>query len=316
MKPNPILQYSNCVMPLANLSAVDAWNIAKDVVEYPISIENLRTLSPHTTKSNVIIAANECEIVRAKSVKGSIGPIFGVLVDRDRSGQSYLINTCSSRYTLKPTADVYSEIQTQLTELNINHRLESVYVSSNGGQQQLTINLIDLSFKSNSAGEYNLALLVTTSIDGSKAHQLDLIVIDNRGIPLYGMESISLNFFTKHTSKMIDRLTAFNIILESVTTNWNEVILPLLVIMDTPGKNQSFVIDAVKSMLDSGDIPDRHIEAYMDAMAEPPRTILQAMTQMGSYFEETMSDRYERKQALRAKFNKSASKILSELNIA
>lgn len=310
---NPISINPSCTINLSDIPTDQAWDIAKDVVTYPVSVEPLYFETQEPVADGAV-HLSKMTMVESMSTKGTIGLVFGVFADRDRIGKMYLINTVSTRYALKLTADVYEELQKQLNSLNIVHKLNSVYVSANGGQQQLVVNLSELQFKSTSSGEYNLAFHVTTSIDGTKAHQLDLIVVDKNGRPLYGVESISLNFFTKHTSKMQDRLTAFDIVIEGAVSNWNETILPLLVLMDTPESNRNIVLDAIKGMLEDGGIPERHIESYLQTLPSFENfSMLSAMNHMSQYFEQNMEDRPERKQALREKFNKASSKVLARL---
>jgi hypothetical protein len=294
---NPIKSKKNGTIILASYENDAAWQLAFNVVNYPVEVVPLywgdNNLAKGMTNSN-------------RNVQH-----FGILVDRNRDNNKQVIATVTDSYHTINTESVYRDLHKDLLQSVVIGKPERVYVSTNGGRQTLTVRLEKLTTPVLSIGSFSMAINLTTSVDGTLKHSISVNPIDESGRTVFGIES-EFSFSSKHTKNIKERHVAFSLIIESMLREWNEVIAPMMSLMDSTKLDANVALDLVKNILEASGIPDKHTNKMIDDVSEGSNhTALSVLHGITSYIDDALSDnRPERVEQFKKTLNKTAMKVI------
>jgi len=214
-KNKELIDNPSGVIRLNGLSRKDAWEKAIDVVNYPV----------HLVEAYYIL--ND-EFVKADghTNTGRDTAINLVVVDRLRTGDYSAIASVTDRYGSMPTPSVYADLQQFLEDDITGYKLREVYVTGDGGAQQLVIEC-----KSNALvdeDDLRLMLTVNTSSDGTTTHQITMTVWHKDGKFRIPVPAITKKLAAKHTSTLHRRSINFSPSVSAMLRAWNEEIIPMM----------------------------------------------------------------------------------------
>lgn len=294
---NPIKTKKNGIINLSTHTPEAAWNLAFNVVDYPVSVEPL-----YWGEGNL-----------AKGMTNTMRDVqyFGIVVDRNRDGKKQVIATVTDSYHTISTVSVYKDLYKDLTTSSIISQPERCYVSVNGGRQTLTIRLPNFVTPVLSVGKFSMAINLVTSLDGTLKHSISVNPIDEMGKTVFGIES-EFSFSTKHTKNLKERHVAFSLVIEKMLEEWNDVIAPMMSLMDSTKLDANIAIDIVKNILEESGMPDKHSKKMIEnAEMSENHTALSVLHGITEYIDDSLSEhKPERVEQFKKSLNKTAMKIL------
>lgn len=297
---NPITAFSNGIMPLTD--AAKAWADARDAVDYPVEIVQLFYKKPD----------EQFEPAIGDTKTGRETQFYGVAVDRDRSGNVQIIATVTGTYGTLVAKDVYSDLEKDLIENNLNARPTSVYVSGNGGRALLHV-AIDGREVQVGSDKIKTRFSLDTSIDGTKKHTLRLVVADEDGVELVGMGEKTFNIGTKHTKTIGERHIAFQTVLVRLAKEWEENIEPMLDIMNDCVFDRKMAIDIFEQIMQNAEIPERHIKNALASFTPTgDQSMYNVLKGISSYLHGALNNKPERLEDFHEKINKKSRKLIEQ----
>lgn len=287
----------------------DAWDYAINAVSYPVFIKEL--FFKHTDDDGEEFTEN----AEGMTNTGRETKFFGVVVDRNNDGRLSTISTVTDTYDTIPVPQVYNDLKNDLVALNIEHYPERVYVSGNGGMQELRVKIPGCEWV-NSEKQITLALRVNTSIDGKTKHQVSLCAVDQDGVELSGIDNVSFNLAGRHTKTIRERHIAFTSVLNNIVESWNTVIVPSMVLMSDSKFDRQFAVELIKNICEESGIPERHADkatTYFESKVSGECSLFDVYHGLNAYLEESMDTKRERLATFREKMNKTAGKIQKQV---
>lgn len=297
---NPIASHPNGVMKLNG-----SWETAFDVVDYPVKIV------PLLYKGE----ADELHPAVGDTNTGRDTEFFGVLVDRNRTGQAGIIATVTGRYGSLPTKEVYQNLKIDIEKSGMIGVPRNVYVSGNGGRSILTVAISSDPADVIEVGGDRLVTSFTldTSVDGSTRHAMRLVVVDDEGVELVGFGDRSFSVGTRHTRTIADRHESFQHILISLATEWNQNIAPMLMLMNDCKFDRTAALDFFETILSTAEVPERHIKNALSSYSpDGEQSVYSVLKGVSSYLSDALKEKPERLEDLRARINKKSAKVIKQ----
>lgn len=309
MNINPIKNTTNGVLPLQKDTA---WETAIDVVNYPVCIRPLWFKPSDECSLSIPTIDGFAEAVGdTKTGRGT--QFFGVVVDRDRTCDEQVIAVVTGTYGTLSTAEVYGDLRDDLVASGIDATPMNVYVSGNGGRAILSVKINGMSGQLD-ATDVGMYINLDTSVDGSKKHTIRLSVVDADGIEIVGLGEQSFTLGAKHTKTIGERHVAFQTVLLKLASEWNDNIVPMLMLMNDCVFDRSLAIDFFEGIMDNAEIPERHIKnALASYRPESQESLFGVLRGISAYLEGALSDKPERLEDFRWKINKKASKEIARI---
>lgn len=214
--PNDTLrEYSSGIVPLASMSRVRSWERAIDVVNYPVEI-----VQGYYRKDG--------DYVRAEGVTNVGRPTaFNfVVADKYRTGEFNPIAAVTSRYNTVPTPSVYLDLKSYMDEAVTGYKLREVYVSGDGGAQQLVIECNSRALIEEN--DLSMLLVLETSSDGSTTHQVTMSVWNRDNQFRIPVPALTKKLSARHTNTIAERTINFSPSVTAMLDSWNTEIVPLL----------------------------------------------------------------------------------------
>lgn len=308
MSKNPIASVPTGVIKLIKEDAETAWKTAIDVVDYPVFITPLYIDDPFGGEHDEKIPAT------GDTNTGRSTEFYGVVVDRDRIGVPNTIACVTGVYGTIPTSGIYRDFRDDLR--SIGHKIESVYVTGNGGAQRCRVLITEAKGLPNQ--DIEMALTLRTSVDGTTKHSILLSAYDKKsGVELLGIGGRSMGVSARHTQSIGERHVAFSSILSSMITEWNSTIIPMLEIMGEKEFSSDFAVNLVESIMEDADFPKRHVEGAVASYLNTDNdSLFGVVKHISCYCDEEFSNKQERLMFFRDKLNKPIKKAFESLTKA
>lgn len=246
MKRNDLLsENSATVLRFTIIDNNESWKMVMDAVDYPVEIVNA-----YYKKDGEFHNAN------GATKAGRDKHYNLVLVDKMRTGNFRCIASVTGMYGTMPTRDVFAALQNQLEVSGEKHQVDALYVSGNGGVQQLDIKIPN---KQGAVAGENLTFLMrlTTSVDGTKNHTLSAIAVTDYGVhlPLYGGEwNVAVRHTTTIEERSIDFIPTFGLMMQY----WDTQIIPMMMLLSDKSFDRNFAVDLLESICEKASIGERH----------------------------------------------------------
>lgn len=289
------------------------WNAVKDVVDYPVWI------TPAFYKDEDI---NEFVNANGKTNTGRDKNFCLVVVDMFRNNDKQAIATVSDAYGSLSTKDVYAQLQQELVVSETNHEINRLYVSNNGGMHQLTIKLNDMISMEGVPDELVMMIRLDTSVDGTKAHSLSMIVHNPKSdtdIHAYGG---NYNLSARHTKTIGTRSAYYIPTIQSMIDNWNDVIMPTMSLMFDCKFKRNVALDLIADICKDSKIGERHLnnikELYQSGAVkteDSTDSLYRINMTLNQYFDDELGDMQDTKQKFKDSATRSIQKHLKSLKV-
>lgn len=225
------------------------WDVAKDVVDYPVSI--LPAYFKHDTTGDFVEAIGLTNTGREKQY-------CLVIVDKNRDGDLQPISTVSGNYGTLASKDVYEQLQTELAVLEESNDIKSLFITENGGSQQLTIKMNGMMSMDGIPDSLNMLIRLNTSLDGTKSHTLSMVIDTGHAeIHAYGGD---YTLSARHTKTIGERSSYYIPTIKMMIDNWNDVIIPMMSLMYDCTFNRNVALELISKMCEDAKIGDAHAE--------------------------------------------------------
>jgi hypothetical protein len=306
---NPIITYpAGIYLQQETTDKRASWDIAIDVVTYPVSLRSL--FYQETDEHDNVEMRNAAGVTNT----GRDVEFFGVVTDKNRTGEQSVISVVTGMYDTIAPADIYASLRDDLASLDVKSEPMFVYVSGNGGSQELRIEINDMEWVSGN-NKITLCMVVNTSLDGTKRHSVRIAAVDEHGTEIIGASDTSFNLSARHTRTIRMRHAAFTTVIEALIKEWNTSIIPFMQLMNNCKFDKSTAVDILSNIMEDANIPKRHQEKAMaqyESLARREDTLYGAMHSVSSYFSSELASKPERMNLLREKLVKSSQKTIKK----
>lgn len=284
-------------------SLLGNWDVAVDAVDYPVY---LKPLFFHHDNEEVQAAGTtntgrDCEF-------------YGVVVDPEKDGSLHTISTVTGLYETLPVREVYEALRSDLEKANIAATPTRLYISGDGGSQLLEVKLDGLDWVD--AGQHvDMFLKLSTSVDGKRRHAVSVAAVDAKtGSEIIVGEETSVNLSARHTKTIKERHAAFSTIIDGMVSNWNDTIIPTLVMLNDCTFSRSMAMEILTTLLEESGVPERHqnraLGYYETAtLKDTDHSMLKVLRGVSEYLDDSLTDRPERLITLREKISKKVDKV-------
>lgn len=295
------------INPIANIQTVllnGSWDFAIDCVTYPVY---LKPLHYH----------HNGEEHPAEGVTNTLreSKFFGVVVDRDRCDSLETIAVVTGLYDTISAPEVYETLRDDLAKENVQCSPERLYVSGNGGKQELMIKLDGLSW-CDTTSDVHMYLKMITSVDGTTKHTIRIAPIDaETGAELIGVESVSMSLSARHTKNIREHHAAFGVIIENLIKEWDDVIIPTMQMMNDCKFDKAMAIAIIEGILEEADVPERHAQKallHYEGLGRSEHTMLGVSVAIGSYFSEELANKPERLSQYQERITKRSKRVIQK----
>lgn len=302
MEPNTLIEDRTTV----DLSAMfgkqteQAWEAAIDAVDYPVAI--VPAFFPKRAKDG------ETQYIKADGLTASGRPkeFLLVVVDRNRTRNHLPIATVTHQYGTFTTPDIYRDLQAQIDSFTKKYELSNLYVSINGGVQNLTIQFNDMETVSDIPDELKLRLVVETSVDGTRAHTVTLMPWSVPASAPISITGASFNLSARHTSTIHERAIDFTEQLNRIVKAWNDEIIPFMKLMMEDKFDKNVALDLIEQIGDEAKISEKHRVAIKDRYSRNAvdstikgDNLFKVNVAINQYIEEEMDERPELQERMR-----------------
>ena len=287
------------------------WTVAKDAVDFPVWIVPAFYIDPVT---------NEYSNANGVTNTGRDRNYCLVVVDKYRNDDRKVIANVSDAYGSLSTADVYESLQQELILSEQKHRVERLFVSNNGGTQQLTIKMLDMMSMDGIPDELSMMIRLDTSVDGSRAHSLSMLIHNKAGDTDINVYGGNYNLSARHTKTIGDRSAYYIPTIQTMIDNWNDVVIPSMSLMFDCKFNRNVALDLISNICADSKMGERHTtkirELYSsnnvstNASDDSMYRINMAVNQ---YVDENLADMHNTKQKFKDSATKSIQKHLNRL---
>jgi hypothetical protein len=269
----------------------DQWELVKDAVDYPVWITP--AYYKDEDEDRFANANGETNTGRDK--------IFNlVVVDKFRDGDKQCISTVTDTYGSVSTKDVYEQFETELTLSEISHTIKNLFVTGNGGMQQLTVEMNDMIDLQGCPDNLVMRVVLETSVDGSKAHKLSMRVHNKTSkvdMHVYGGD---YNLNARHTNTIAERVNQYIPTLNRMIENWNDVIIPTMSLMFDEKFDREFALNMIEDICKKAQIGERHQKNLRDLYSggavktlDNTDSLYRVNAVFNQYFEENLDEKRE-----------------------
>ncbi|MBT8449165.1 MAG: hypothetical protein KJO69_05720 [Gammaproteobacteria bacterium] len=302
----------NTIGSIAKVTGADTsakWANAKDTVDYPVWITPAYYKDEDTkTFTN---ANGETNTGRDKEFNL-------VVVDKFRDGDKQCIASVTDTYGSVATKDIYNQLQQELELSESAHDVHSLFVSGNGGMQQLVVRMTDVMDIKGCPDNLEMRVVLETSVDGTKAHKLTMVAHNKTGDVSSAVYGGDYNLKARHTKTIGDRAYHFIPTINTMIANWNDLIIPTMSLMFNEKFNRNQALSLMQGMCEKAGIGERHQVAIKDLYASTKvRTNdkSDSLYRVNATISQYLEDEMEGKQELKNKFQTKVAKAMqTELN--
>jgi len=289
----------------------DKWGLVKDAVDYPVHV--LPAFYPHPIKEEYTLATGITNTGRPKQ-------FCVVAVDLYRTNDYQIISTVSDSYGSLKTSDVYEQLQQELACSEQKHTVQRLYVSANGGTQQLTFKMNEMISMDGIPDDLEMLFRLNTSLDGSKSQSLSMIVHNKEGntdIHTYGGD---YTLSARHT-KTIGKRSAYYIpTINKMIENWNDIIIPTMSLMFDCKFNRNMALQLISDICEESKMGEAHMknvkELYTSIQLKTEArddSLYRVNMAVNQYLDENMQEMTAAKQRFKDRSVKSIQRHLNRL---
>lgn len=302
-KKNPIVEFPNGVVNIRKQTVMEIkkpWDFVIDCVDYPVSITPLYHVN------------DDGDNVRAEGKTNTMRDIkfSAIVVDRSRDGTPWAIATVTELYDTLPTSKVYESLRRELEEVGIEAEPVTLYVSGNGGSQELNIQIPNMDSPHPDL-PIRMMLTVNTSVDGTRQHQIRLSAWnDDSAHEIVGIASADYSMATKHTRAIDDRHVSMVSVIEKLVTEWNNTIIPMMRMMFDNKFDAKFADSLFEELMADAKIPEMHIKALKGNEVHTADNMFDMVDGISEYFSE--QTRPERVTTFKKNLRDSVAKLVKK----
>lgn len=287
------------------------WDVAKDAVDYPVDI------LPAFFKED-----GEFKNAMGLTNTGRDKQYCLVIVDKLRDGNNMPIAAVSGKYGSLPSTEVYAQLQSELSVLEESNEIKSLFVTENGGSQQLTIKMNDMMSMEGVPDALDMMIRLNTSVDGSKSHTLSMVISNRKGgteIHAYGGD---YNLSARHTKTIGTRSAYYIPTIQKMIENWNDIIIPTMSLMYDCKFNRNVALELISGICEDSKMGEAHEQGVRDLYTsislktdDDTDSLYRINMAMNQYLDEEMHDLNRAKIAFKDSVTKSIQKQLNKLKI-
>jgi len=288
---------------LDGMEAVDAWKYAQDCVNYPVEFKDLFWEEPDEVFN----------VARGVTNTGRDVIYRGVLVDRDRIDKKHVIATVTGLYDTLSVPMVYSSFERELASLNLTNAPCNIYVSGNGGTQELKVRLTDME---SPHPDHPIVMILTlqTSLDGTKQHSLNVSAWNEEsGFEIVGLSAANYGITAKHTTSIHDRHISMAVVITKLMAEWNETVIPMMRMMLDCEYDAKVASDILETILSDAEFPQMHIKRLVQDAPSDMKNMLDVVTTVSGYMHTEMGDMHDRTLTFKKNLHKSIAKMLKKV---
>jgi len=297
-----------------NLNKVEnRWAAVKDAVDYPVWVLPAFYVDPTQTIKSFINASGLTNTGREKQY-------CLVVVDKLRDGNQEVIATVTDTYGSLASKDVYEQLHQELVVIEQSHDVKRLYVSANGGVQQLTIKLNNMMSMNGIPDELSMMIRLNTSVDGPNAQPLSLLVHNKTGdtdIHTYGGD---YTLSARHTKTIGERSAYYIPTIQKMIENWNEVVVPTMSLMYDCKFNRNVALELISGICSDSKMGERHTKNVTELYTSiglntnaSDDSLYRINIAMNQYIDENLADMHDTKQKFKDSATKSIQKHLNKL---
>lgn len=306
MNTNDHIKDTNLVVLPSNNE--EAWVIASDVVTYPVNI-----VEAFFKQDDDYITAS------GKTNTGRDTSFYFVVVDKLRDGTSNPIACVTDKYGTVNTADVYKDLRSQLEQLEEEYELRNLYVSGDGGAQALVVSMKNMMGMEGLPDEVNMNIRLNTSVDGTKSHSISMMVHNKTGNTTSAVYGGDHKLSARHTNTLNARTVDFIPHITTMVENWNDVIIPSMMLMFDSKYDHAFAEELVEQLAEEAGIGKRHRENIRELYkTDQVRTndktdsLYRINATIAQYIEEELEDKRELQDRFRDGLAKAVNKRMKK----
>jgi len=303
---NTILKETHGFVPCYMIDSDEAWEVVKDAVDYPVVITN--AYYKDDDSDEYVNANGKTNTARDKYFNL-------VVVDQFRNGDRQVISAVSGKYGTIQTRAVYETLHHQLNISEVKHKVCNLFVTGNGGGQQLTIEINDKMNMEGLPDELVMRVRLDTSVDGSKAHTLSMIAHNKSGDISAHVYGGDYKLSARHTTTISDRTVNFVPAISDMIEQWDDVIIPTMQLMYDNEFNRNVALDLVAGMAEKAGMGERHIvkltELY-ESNAVSTKAEKDSLYRVNAVLNQYVEEELEGKQELQNRFKDGIAKALSD----
>jgi len=250
VQPNITLQQSpSGAVYLRSLDPEHAWNLAKDVVDYPAGIVDGYW---QDEDGNFFDATGMTRDGRDKAFRF-------VIVDPYRIGAFQTIACVSDTYGTLNTRQIYEELHSDLENMDITVYPFEVYVSPNGGQQMLVLEVENLSTW-DGPDRMSMQIVLITSVDGSTRHAIKAVPFNKETRAPMSIYGHAYNLAARHTTTIKERSINMIPSITSLVGKWDSDIIPMMSLLCEEEFDQNEALAIADELADEIGLAEKHKE--------------------------------------------------------
>ncbi|MBG24170.1 MAG: hypothetical protein CMF22_12045 [Idiomarinaceae bacterium] len=309
MNTNPMQNRQN-MSELSTMTTEDAWTTAIDAVNFPVYVKPLTFEHEEETYQ-----------AEGNTNTGRNTKFYGIVVDRDRTGVLSTITTVTGLYGTLPTAQVYHDLMTELTQMGVDAHPTHLYLSGSGGQQQLNV-AIKGQLSPDCMNTINMHVQLITSVDGSRRHTVRLLAVDEKtGSEVIGVCNEMFDLNIRHTKAIHESHVAFSAIISTMITQWNDEIMPFINLMGDAKMDRSMALTIVDESMKAAKVADKVIDEAKTFVGEAVDSSdvsgIQVLTGLSDFMRSKYddNDKNARGDDIRSRLNKKVMDRMEKLLI-
>lgn len=224
------------------------WKNVQDAVDYPVSIQDAYWKDEN----------NEFHNACGQTGTGRDKDFMLVVVDMLRNGNRQVISTVTGRYGTIDTSNMYRLLEEELVGAKIKHEPVRLWVSGNGGRQQLTVHIKDQIGFSGLPDDLRMHIRLDTSVDGSCAHGMRTIIYNKTAESSYQMKEAEIDLSARHTTTIDERSVHFIPFINNMIQNWNDLIMPTMSLMFDSKYDREMSLELLEEICNKAKMGKRH----------------------------------------------------------
>lgn len=230
------------------------WKNVQDAVDYPVSIQDAYWKDEKYDFHN---ASGQTGTGRDKD-------FMLVVVDMLRNDNRQVISTVTGRYGTVDTSNMYRFLEEELVSAKIDHEPVRLWVSGNGGRQQLHVHIKDQIGMNGLPDELRMYIRMDTSVDGTTAHTLRTIINNKDTDTNYEMKDAQIDLSARHTNTIDERSVHFIPFINNMMKNWNDLIIPTMSLMFNAKYDRDMALELLEETCKKAKMGKRHMNRIVE----------------------------------------------------
>jgi len=287
----------------------EAWKRVKNAVDYPVYLLN----AYYKDDENFVNANGETNTGKDKHFNL-------VVVDKLNDGNKQVVSAVTGQYGTVVTKDVYCDLHSQLLMSDQKHHIVGLFISGNGGNQSLLVEMDDMMDISCTPDALAMRMRLVTSVDGTTAHTLSMVVHNKKGDISQNVYGGQYKLSARHTNTINQRTIEFIPSLNLMVKNWNDLIMPTMNLIYNQKYNRKAAVEMVELLAGDAGIGERHRvnirELYESGGVRTNDTtdsLYKINTVINQYIEDEMSDKKELQERFKVSLSKALQKQIKKL---